>query len=88
MITNNVITNRIIIGIMLLLCLILMRRYPILFIPKTWGICCINGIVLFCNPYILENYACFFLLIRKTYLPLQRFRSGQRLTECGIDYIL
>jgi len=47
-----------------------------------------NAIVSSCNPYILENYACFFLLIRKTYLPLQRFRSGQRPTEYGIDYIL
>jgi|GEM_PF-4763716 len=47
-----------------------------------------NDLVLSCNPSVLENYACFFLLIRKTYLPLQRFRSGQRLTERGINYIL
>lgn len=46
------------------------------FYPPNLGICCINGVVLSCNPYILENYAYFFLLIRKTYLPLQRFRSG------------
>ena len=57
------------------------------FYPLNMAICCINDLVLSCNPYILENYAVFFLLIRKTYLPLQRFRSGQRLTECGIDYI-
>ncbi len=52
------------------------------------GICCINRVVSFYKTPISEKYEVFYLLIQKSSLPLQRFRSGQRLTERGVKYIL
>ena len=52
------------------------------------GICCINRVVSFYKTPISEKYEVFSLLIQKSSLPLQRFRSGQRLTIDGFKYIL